>query len=76
MISVIVQRSMASSAVRKRQDDLRGWDLSFSLESPSIKCFSFMLRNNDNIKGHGIKESDAINVILFDTVALLNLTEV
>ena len=35
-----------------------------------------MLRKNDNIKGPGIKESDAINVILFDAGALLNLMEV
>ena len=42
----------------------------------SLEYFSYMLQNHDSIKGYGIKESDAINVILFDTVALLNLTEV
>ena len=42
----------------------------------SLEYFSYMLQNHDSIKGYGIKESDAINVILFNAGALLNLTEV
>ena len=37
-------------------------------------CLFSLVRDNGNIKGSGIKESDGINVILFDAGALLNLT--
>ncbi len=39
------------------------------------KFFS-ILRDNDNIKDPSIKESDVINIILFDAGVLLNLMEV
>lgn len=37
-------------------------------------CLFSLVRDNGNIKGSGIKESDGINVTLFDAGALLNLT--
>lgn len=37
-------------------------------------CLFSLLRDNGNIKGSGIKESDGIYVTLFDAGALLNLT--
>ena len=39
-----------------------------------VACLFSLVRDNDNIKGSGIKESDGINVTLFDAGALLNLT--
>ena len=37
-------------------------------------CLFSLVRDNGNIKGSGIKESDGIYVTLFDSGALLNLT--
>ena len=37
-------------------------------------CLFSLVRDNGNIKDSGIKESDGINVTLFDAGALLNLT--
>ena len=37
-------------------------------------CLFSLVRDNSNIKGSGIKESDGIYVTLFDSGALLNLT--
>mgnify|MGYP003540710985 FL=1 len=39
-----------------------------------VACLFSLVRDNDNIKGSGIKESDGIYVTLFDSGALLNLT--
>lgn len=39
-------------------------------------CLFSLVRDNGNIKGSGIKESDGRNVILFDAGALLNLMRV
>lgn len=39
-----------------------------------VACLFSLVRDNSNIKGSGIKESDGIYVTLFDSGALLNLT--
>ena len=39
-----------------------------------VACLFSLVQDNGNIKGSGIKESDGINVTLFDAGALLNLT--
>ena len=39
-----------------------------------VACLFSLVRDNSNIKGSGIKESDGIYVTLFDAGALLNLT--
>lgn len=60
----------------ERQAGFGGLDLSFLLEYLlQWKTFP-ILRDNDNIKAPSIKETDVINIILFDAGALLNLMEV
>lgn len=76
MTLVIAQRSRLLVLSVERQAGFGGLDLSFLLEYLlQWKTFP-ILRDNDNIKDPSIKETDVINIILFDAGALLNLMEV
>ena len=78
MILVKAQRrSMAPSAVSGKTGRLwMGGPVFFIGMSFFYKILFPILRDNDNIKDPSIKESDVINITLFDAGVSLNLMEV